>query len=96
MVKKTPKRMQASPDSELVHTIKEAISDGVPLVVEANGESYSLHPEIDRAINAPKSKRMKAQLLALAGVWSDLDADALIERIYAARRAAPPSEPIKE
>lgn len=44
----------------------------------------------------PKSKRMKKELMAMAGVWSDLDADELIEYIMKARHESPPSEPLTE
>jgi hypothetical protein len=94
-MEKVPKRIKAAADSELVHRIKEAIAEGVPLVVDAEGESYPLQPEAGRVTAGPKSKRMKDRLLALAGVWSDLDADEMIERIYRARREAPPSDPIR-
>ena len=38
---------------------------------------------------------MKDRLLSLAGVWGDLDADEMIDRLYKGRHAAPPSDPIK-
>ncbi|MBI2862742.1 MAG: helix-turn-helix domain-containing protein [Chloroflexi bacterium] len=51
--------------------------------------------EKEREPTEPKSKRLKEKLLSLAGVWSDLDADRLIEEIYKARHEAPPSAPAK-
>ena len=92
---KAPKRIKADPDSELVHTIKEAISDGVALVVDAGEDSYPLYPDPGRVTEGPKSKRMKDRLLSLAGVWRDLDADEMIDRLYRARHEAPPSDPLK-
>ena len=41
----------------------------------------------------PKSKRNKEKLMSFAGVWSDIDGDALIERIMKWRHEAPPSDP---
>ncbi len=41
----------------------------------------------------PKSKRNKEKIMALAGVWSDIDADELIERIMKWRHESPPSPP---
>ena len=41
----------------------------------------------------PKSKLNKDKIMALAGIWSDIDADELIERIYRWRHEAPPSPP---
>lgn len=42
----------------------------------------------------PKSKKNKAKLLSLAGVWKDLDADKMIEEILRARHESPPSHPV--
>jgi len=44
----------------------------------------------------PKSKRYKKELMSFAGVWSDIDGDALIERIMKWRHEAPPSDPPRE
>jgi len=41
----------------------------------------------------PKSKRNKEKLMSFAGVWSDIDGDALIERIMKWRHEAPPGDP---
>ena len=43
----------------------------------------------------PKSKRLKKKLLAFAGVWSDLDADRMIEELLKARHEAPASGPVR-
>lgn len=42
----------------------------------------------------PKSKKNKAKLLSLAGVWKDLDAEKLIDAILRARHESPPSHPV--
>ncbi len=42
----------------------------------------------------PKSKRMKKEFMSFAGIWSDIDADELIDRIMRARHEAPPSDPV--
>jgi hypothetical protein len=42
----------------------------------------------------PRSKCSKKELMAFAGVWTDIDADSLIEYIYRARHEAPPSPPV--
>lgn len=93
-MEKAPKRIAAEPDSELIHGIEEAIADGVPLIVDAGNRSYPLYPDPGRVTVGPKSMRMKKRLLGLAGAWSDLDADEMIERIYKARAEAPPSDPV--
>jgi len=41
----------------------------------------------------PKSKRDKEKFMAFAGVWSDIDDEALIERIMKWRHESPPSDP---
>jgi len=41
----------------------------------------------------PKSKSNKEKFLSFAGIWKDIDGDALIERIYRWRHEAPPSDP---
>ena len=43
----------------------------------------------------PTSKVLKEQLLSMAGVWSDLDAETMIRRLYEARHAAPPSDSMR-
>jgi hypothetical protein len=94
-MEKAPKRIKTTPDSELVHRIREAISDGVPLVVDVEGESYPLYPDPGKVTVGSKSKRMKERLLSLAGVWSDINADEMIDRLYKARHEAPPSKPLE-
>jgi hypothetical protein len=37
----------------------------------------------------PRSRKFREQLLALAGVWSDLDADAMIDDVYRTRAGWP-------
>lgn len=94
-MEKTPKRIKTTPDSELAHIIKEAIAAGVTVVVDTGDESFPLYPDPGRATVGPKSRRMKERLLSLAGVWSDMDADEMVERLYKARHGAPPSDPLK-
>ena len=42
----------------------------------------------------PTSRRRREELLTFAGIWSDLDADRMIEELYAARHDSPPSPPV--
>jgi len=41
----------------------------------------------------PKSSRNKERFLSFAGIWKDIDGDAIIEKIYKWRHEAPPSPP---
>lgn len=45
--------------------------------------------------DVPTSRRRREELLAFAGIWSDLDGDRMIEELYAARHESPPSPPVK-
>jgi hypothetical protein len=95
MMEKAPKTIKVTPDSELVRILREAISDGVPLVVDTGEEKYPVRPGPGSMNEEPKSKRAKIRLMSLAGAWSDLDADRMIEELYKARHEAPPSDPLK-
>ena len=44
--------------------------------------------------DVPTSRRRRDELLAFAGIWSDLDGDRMIEELYAARHESPPSPPV--
>ena len=91
---KAPKRIKAAPDSELVHTIKEAISDGVAVIVDTGEETYPLHPGPPDG-SAPRSKRYRDRLLSFAGIWSDLDGEELLTRLEQAHAEAIPSPPVE-
>lgn len=45
--------------------------------------------------DVPTSRQRREELLAFAGIWSDLDGDRMIEELYAARHESPPSPPVK-
>ena len=45
--------------------------------------------------DVPTSRQRREELLAFAGIWSDLDGDRMIEELYAARHDSPPSPPVK-
>lgn len=79
---------------DLVAVVEAVHDDHLPRLVERNGRVLALVVAPDEAHEVaamPKSRRFKDRLLALAGSWSDLDADAMIERLYAERHEAPPS-----
>lgn len=89
--------VELEPDTNLHELVEEVRSDGVPRLLERNGEALAvLAPSENYSPSAeePKSKRNKDKILALAGAWKDLDGDALIEDLYKARNETPPSPPV--
>lgn len=92
------KRVPLETDTDLLHILEEVHADKIPRLIEREGEPLAVvvNPEdYEKVAFTPKSKRLKRELLALAGIWSDLDADRLIEALYKARDAAPPSPPVE-
>ncbi|MFN8498753.1 MAG: hypothetical protein U0641_12950 [Anaerolineae bacterium] len=87
------KRINLDPDTDLVRVLEDVRDDGVPRHIERDGKPLAVvvNPVDYGATSEPTSKRMKDRLMSFAGIWSDLDADQLIEDIYAARHASPPS-----
>jgi hypothetical protein len=92
----TIERVELGPDTNLRDVLKRVREDKMPRLIEEDGEALAVvvSPESFEGAYLPKSKRMKQQMLSLAGVWSDLDADQLIEEIYRRRHEAPPSSPV--
>ncbi|MCL5075716.1 MAG: type II toxin-antitoxin system Phd/YefM family antitoxin [Chloroflexi bacterium] len=92
------KRVRLGPNTNLVRILEDVHTDKTPRLIEREGEPLAvvINPEdYTEAAPIPKSKRHKNKLLDLAGVWSDLDADRMIDDLYKARHEAPPSAPIK-
>lgn len=88
------KRIRLEPDTDLLQILEEVHADKVPRLIEKEGEALAvvLDPEDYRdVVKVPTSKRRKKELLSLAGIWSDLDAEQMIEDLYTARHEAPPS-----
>ena len=94
---RAPKRIPLEPSTDLLHILEDVHADKVPRLIEREGEALAVvvSPE-DFAPEeiAPKSKRLKKDLLSFAGVWSDLDAERMIEAVYKARHESPPSAPV--
>ena len=95
-----PKRIDISHVPELVRLAEEVRTTGEPRVLRHASEDLAILMPIARgpedvgvAGEEPRSKRRKAHLMSLAGAWSDLDADRMIEELYKARHEAPPSAP---
>src|SRR3990172_6619226 len=91
------KRVRLGPDTNLLRIIEDVHTDKAPRLIERQGEALAvvIDPEDYGEVKlTPKSRRHKSELLSLAGAWSDLDADRMIEELYKARHEAPPSAPI--
>lgn len=98
MIKKDIKRVQLEPNTDLLHVLEDVNADGTPRLIEREGEPLAvvINPGDYRGADIePKSKRFKPQLLALAGIWRDLDGDAMIADVYKRRYDAPPSPPVE-
>ena len=65
-----------------------------PLLLERDGELFRLSRETDLAYE-PDLELVRQTLAETAGSWADLDVDATIGDLYAARRAGsrPPERP---
>ena len=96
-----PKPIDISHFPELIRLAEEVRTTGEPRVLRHASEDLAvLMPIARRAEDAaageePRSKRQKAHLMSLAGAWSDVDADRMIEELYRARHEAPPSAPLE-
>jgi prevent-host-death family protein len=88
-------RIDLGPDTDLRDVVERVREDKMPRLIERDGEPLAVvvSPEQFEAAREPTSKRRKEQLLSLAGVWSDLDADRMIEDVYRRRHETPPSAP---
>lgn len=89
--------VELEPDTDLHELVEEVHSDGVPRLLERNGEALAVLAPTENytpSTAEPKSRRNRDTILALAGAWKDLDGDALIEDLYKARNESPPSPPV--
>lgn len=91
------KRVKLELHTDLLRVVEDVHTDRVPRLIEREGEPLAvvIHPdEYFERCGIPKSRLFKKELLSLAGAWSELDADQMIEDLYNARHEAPPSRPI--
>ncbi len=98
MIDEGIKRVRLEPDTDLLHVLEDVNADRAPRLIERDGKALALvvSPDSYQSANIePKSRRFKENLLALGGIWEDLDADRMIADIYASRRSMPPSPPIE-
>lgn len=95
---KEPKRISLDRSTDLLGLVEDVKADKEPRLLERNGEDLVVivSPEdYESMAGKARSKANKAALLALAGVWKDIDTEALIERIYRSRHESPPSAPVE-
>jgi hypothetical protein len=88
-------RIELGPETDLRAVVERVWEDKLPRLIERDGEPLAVlvSPEAFAPIE-PNSKQRKAQLLALAGVWRDLDAEHMIAELYRRREESPPSPPV--
>ncbi len=87
-------RVELEQGTDLHHIIEQVQADAIPRVLERDGAAVAVivsPASFDSSSSEPKSERNRDKLLALAGAWSDLDADRLIAHVYEGRRLSPPS-----
>jgi PHD/YefM family antitoxin component YafN of YafNO toxin-antitoxin module len=92
----TMERIELGPETELRDVVERVREDKAPRLIERGGVPLAVvvSPEQFEVAHEPTSKRRKERLLALAGVWSDLDADHMIEELYRRRGEAPPGRSV--
>jgi hypothetical protein len=90
-----PRRAQIRNEDDLRRVIAELSDDHTPrLIQDEDGVVVAVLMDPDhftKLTNTPKSQMKRDRLLKYAGIWSDIDADALIADIYRWRDEAPPS-----
>lgn len=81
-----PRPIEVSQETDLICLLDAA--DVVPLLLKHRGSMYTLQRvESNEMIdNQPDRAEVLRVLDQVAGSWSDLDADQLIEEVYEARR----------
>ncbi len=88
------KRVELRADTDLIEIVEEVHSDGAPRLIERDGEALAVLISPEDFVDSgplPKSKLLKKRLLSLAGSWSDLDAERMIDELYHARHESPPN-----
>jgi hypothetical protein len=84
-----------APESGLARLLERAGAEGKPLFVTVGRKAYRLDVSsavsssasgADRALNGGRSTD---DVMAFAGIWSDLDDERMIEELHRARHEAP-------
>lgn len=90
------KRVLLRPDTNLLRILEDVHADKEPRLIERDGEALAVvvSPEEYAAVATTPTDEGIARALKAAGAWKDLDTDAMVERIYRARREAAPSAAI--
>ena len=92
------KRVSLEPGTDLVDVLEGVRRDKEPRLIERDGEELAVVVSIEdyrRALSDEDRETSTPDIMAYAGIWSDLDADRLIRDIYQARHDAPPSPPVR-
>jgi prevent-host-death family protein len=86
-------RVNLNSDTDLQSLVERVHEDGWPRIIERHGEPVAVVISADAFGGSPRLQSLTQQenLLAFAGIWRDLDADALIADVYRRRHESPPS-----
>ena len=89
-------RIELKPGTDLAKVVDDVCRDGVPRLLERDGVPVAVvsrPEEVALDLNAKMSEEKRRKLLSLAGAWSDIDTDKMIEDIYRWRHEAPVDPP---
>jgi hypothetical protein len=92
------KRVNLGLGTDLIDVLEEVRRDKEPRLIERNGEELAIVVSVEgyrKALPEAEGEGPARDVMAFAGIWSDVDADRLIEEVYRARREAPPSPPVQ-
>jgi hypothetical protein len=87
MANEPTKKIKVAPDSELGRLVDEARRH--PVLLEKDGAVYSISPhssDPDDLWAGYDPKKVREAIIAYGGSWAELDADAMIDEIYASRK----------
>jgi hypothetical protein len=87
MANEPTKKIKVATDSELGRLVDEARRH--PVLLEKDGAVYSRTPyssDPDDLWAGYDPKKVREAIIAYGGSWAELDADAMIDEIYAARK----------
>lgn len=90
----SPLRIEISDNPELLRLVERAEEAGQPVVLERDGRRVAeVWPVAVRLMTPDEARRWRptpgqiARARLAAGGWSDIDTDAMLEAVYAAREA---------
>jgi hypothetical protein len=88
-------RINLNSDTDLKSLVERVHEDGRSRIIERDGEPVAvvISPDAFEGSSSVASLTQREKLLAFAGIWSDLDAGALIADVYRRRHQSPACGP---